>query len=422
MKRNNTKRPKKPKRHRTRQKRHQIRHQPRHQTREKKHVRSQKKHQTNQKKAKGVNDINIISLNASWESLRPAEHDWKYKKGKYGEPPDLENGLGFQCGPYKLTARTKRCRRNVSNILKAEDYDLIALQEYVPDSINFDNNMIPISHTVNADTPKLKLEIHILSLYNQNKFTLIDHIGEEFLLAGKGPRPKRWGRPFLILFLINKATNQPIIFINVHMPQSENIEGKTPIEQARNTERRINEMILTKIHRLNKPEFHAADIIFAGDTNDFKMTSKEGIIDRIKILEKELYFGNNLQKTCCTTSLIPVESEDPKSPCNRRDISKECPFIKAPLKNYSDIILYSKNNNFTYSFPPIVEPASDHIPISTILTLSSPQETAQASEHSRSSTSAPTSAHSSVHSSVHSRPSTSARSPQQKYVPPHRRR
>ena len=126
------------------------------------------------------------------------------------------------------------------------------------------------------------------------------------------------------------------------MPQSENIEGKTPMEQARNTERRINEMILTKIHRLNKPEFHSADIIFAGDTNDFKMTTERGIINKIKILEKELYFGNNVQKTCCTTSLIPVEPEDTKSPCNRRDISKECPFIKAPLNNYSDIILYFK--------------------------------------------------------------------------------
>ena len=60
--------------------------------------------------------------------------------------------------------------------------------------------MIPIPHTVNADTTKLKLEIHIVSLYNQNKFTLIDNIGGEFLLVKKGQKPREWGRPFIILF------------------------------------------------------------------------------------------------------------------------------------------------------------------------------------------------------------------------------
>ena len=68
--------------------------------------------------------------------------------------------------------------------------------------------------------------------------------------------------------------------------------------------------------------------------------------------QNKLHLGNNLKKTCCSSTLIPLENNK---------------YIKPDSHRFGDVVLDSKSGEFTYSYPVFLEPSSDHRPISAKL-------------------------------------------------------
>jgi len=337
-----------------------------------------------EKKSKGAkipDDIKVLSYNVCWECSEPKK-GWFNKDINYYEPDmrntptykiegdkaimtslgDQKKGLEYMCNKD-----VQRCRRNIGSIIENGKYDLVGMQEYIPHHDArwmYDEHYSLVTSTIFLPIflPIGKIEKPVLigSLFNKERFDLINHVGGEFLITKKDRNTKKVtenakdGRPFLILHLIDKYTGQEILFINAHMPQTWSIPGKESEEKAKNIYQAINK----KIDEIKEDVKDAKDlrIILATDSNDqHNFVHKDNFLKHIKILNMPMRYGSNYKKTCCTTV---VEKILDKGRQERRI-------------RYGDAILdsASENESFTYSYPAEIEnePYSDHAPIATEL-------------------------------------------------------
>ena len=148
------------------------------------------------------------------------------------------------------------------------------------------------------------------------------------------------------------------MFINAHMPQTRNIvndEGEPP------------EIVIQKVlenaivSNIPGELLENVRIILSSDTNDCgrwfgkndpRNYQKYSFIDKLTLLGKKLHLGTNLRKTCCSSTLIPIEGDK---------------YVKPPSHRFGDVVLDSKSEGFIYHYPQFTEPSSDHKPISTQL-------------------------------------------------------
>lgn len=311
--------------------------------------------------------INVLSYNVSWEALTP-KPDWNIGPNPY-TPGDGENGLGFLCNKD-----VEVCRQNIFNVLanglinnngEKELYDLMGLQEYYPEALDEKINetltdMSMVSEYVELPLPNFVKPIFIASLFNHEKFKLHHSILGEFLARQRDGTIGHDGRPFLILLLESKHSGEMIIFINAHMPQTRNIVNEEGDEPQIVIQKVLENAIVSNI-----PEeiYQQARIIMSSDTNDCgpwygkddpRNNQKYAFIHKFTILGKKLYLGSDLRKTCCSSTLIPIEGNK---------------YVKPPSHRFGDAVFDSKSSDFTYNYPQFVEPASDHLPIATQLNL-----------------------------------------------------
>jgi len=310
---------------------------------------------------KAGDKLNVLSYNVSWEALTP-KPDWNIGPNPYTQG-DGENGLGFLCNKD-----VEVCRQNIFEVLangltntngEKEPYDLMGLQEYYPEALDEKikgtlSDMTMVSDYVELPLPNFIKPIFIASLFNHKKFKLHHTILGEFLARQRDGTLGHDGRPFLILLLENIQSNEMIIFINAHMPQTRNIineEGDEP--------QIVIQKVLESAITSNIPEeiYLKARIIMCSDTNDCgpwfakddpRNNEKYAFIDKFTILDKKLYLGSDLRKTCCSSTLIPIDGKK---------------YVKPPSHRFGDVVLDSKSGEFVYNYPKFTEPASDHLPI-----------------------------------------------------------
>jgi len=309
--------------------------------------------------------INVLSYNVSWEALTP-KPNWNIGPNPYNTG-DGENGLGYLCNQD-----VEVCRRNIFNVLtngllnnkeEKEKYDLIGLQEYYPEALDKKikdtlHDMTIISGYVELPLPNFIKPIFIASIFNNTKFKLYNSMLGEFLAYNRHGVIGKDGRPFLILLLENIVSGEMILFINAHMPQTRNIindDGDLP--------QVVIQKVLENAIISNFPEeiLKNVRIILSSDSNDcgpwfgkndLRNYEKYAFVDKITLLGKKLYLGNNLKKTCCSSALIPLGDKK---------------YIKPDSHRFGDIVLDSKSAEFDYSYPQFTEPSSDHRPIAAIL-------------------------------------------------------
>jgi len=333
-----------------------------------------------EKKSEGAkipDDITVLSYNVCWECSEPKkgwfnkdinyyEHDMRNTptikvegdKAIMTSMGDQKKGLEYMCN-----TDVQRCRRNIGSIIENGKYDLVGMQEYIPHHDArwmYDKHYSLVTSTIFLPIGKIEKPVLIGSLFNKERFDLINNVGGEFLITKTDRKTKKVtenakdGRPFLILHLIDKYTGQEILFINAHMPQTRSIPGVNSEEQAKNIYQAINK----KIDEIKTDLKGAKDlrIILATDSNDVNpFDHKDNFLKHIKIFNMPMHYGSNYQKTCCTTVVEQVLN---KGRQERR-------------VRYGDAILdsASENESFTYSYPVEIEnePYSDHAPIATKL-------------------------------------------------------
>jgi len=309
--------------------------------------------------------LNVLSYNVSWEALTP-KPDWNIGPNPYGSG-DGENGLGFLCNKD-----VEVCRQNIFNVLSSgllnnngeiESYDLVGLQEYYPEALdehimtNF-SDMTMVNDYVELPLPGFIKPIFIASLFNHKKFKLHHTILGEFLARQRDGSLGQDGRPFLILLLENLHSGENTLFINAHMPQTRNIINEEGDEPQIVIQKVLENAIVSNI-----PDelYQNARIILSSDTNDCgpwvgkndpKNYQKYAFIDKLTILGKKLNLGEDLRKTCCSSTLIPIDGNK---------------YIKPPSHRFGDVVLDSKSGDFVYNYPEFTEPASDHLPIASQL-------------------------------------------------------
>ncbi len=331
-----------------------------------------------EKKSEGAKipgDIKVLSYNVCWECSEPKK-GWFNKDINYYEQDmrntptikvegdkaiitslgDQKRGLEYMCN-----TDVQRCRRNIGSIIENGKYDLVGMQEYIPHHDArwmYDEHYSLVTSTIFLPIGKIEKPVLIGSLFNKERFDLINHVGGEFLITktdrktNKTTENAKDGRPFLILHLIDKYTGQEILFINAHMPQTRSIPGVNSEEQAKNIYQAINK----KIDEIKEDVKDAKDlrIILATDSNDqHNFDHDKNFLKHIKILNTPMHYGSNYQKTCCTTVVEQVLN---KGRQERR-------------VRYGDAILDSATLPFVYNYPKEIdnEPYSDHAPIATEL-------------------------------------------------------
>ena len=361
-----------------------------------------------QSKGSQIPDINVLSYNVCWECSEPKKdrfnkninyYEPDIKAGWYKEEEkrnatikkyegDDDRGIEHMCNED-----VQRCRRNIGFIIekgyevakgKYEPYDLVGMQEYIPHHDArwlYDEHFALVTSAVILPMGDIEKPVLIGSLYNKNRFELINQIGGEFLITKTHWKTgdviaenAKDGRPFLILHLEEINTGNEILFINAHMPQTRNIppikdtEGRGG-DMYRNKAEAICEPINDKIEQMmdgiDIKEFNPR-IILTSDTNDIEhFKDEKNFINYLNIFGNKLYYGDKYKKTCCTSVVRPINKKGRKERRIR----------------YGDVILDSgsENESFTYHYPEetkskdkngdltVEEPYSDHLPIATKL-------------------------------------------------------
>ena len=283
-----------------------------------------------QSKGSQIPDINVLSYNVCWECSEPKKdrfnkninyYEPDIKQGWYKEEEkrsatikkyegDDDRGIEHMCN-----ADVQRCRRNIGSIIEKgyevangqyEPYDLVGMQEYIPHHDArwlYDEHFALVTSAVILPMGDIEKPVLIGSLYNKNRFELINQIGGEFLIT-----KTKWGteeviaenakdgRPFLILHLEEINTGNEILFINAHMPQTRNIppikdtEGRGGNMYRKKAEaicKPINDKIEQMMEGIDNSTFNPR-IILTSDTNDVKhFKDKENFINYLNI------FGNS---------------------------------------------------------------------------------------------------------------------------------
>jgi len=371
-----------------------------------------------QSKGSQIPDINVLSYNVCWECSEPKKdrfnkninyYEPDIKAGWYKEEEkrnatikkyegDDDRGIEHMCNED-----VQRCRRNIGSIIEKgyegangqyEPYDLVGMQEYIPHHDArwlYDEHFALVTSAVILPMGDIEKPVLIGSLYNKNRFELINQIGGEFLITKTHWKTgdviaenAKDGRPFLILHLEEINTGNEILFINAHMPQTRNIppikdtEGRGGDMYRKKAEaicKPINDKIEEMMDGIDTSMFNPSmfnpRIILTSDTNDIKhfneVTGKgvQNFINYLNIFGKKLHYGDKYEKTCCTSVVKPINKKGRKERRIR----------------YGDVILDSgsENESFTYHYPEetkskdkngdltVEEPYSDHLPIATKL-------------------------------------------------------
>ena len=346
--------------------------------------------------------INVLTYNVSWEASQPMV-DWCRNPYPYG-PANKENGIGYMCGASERhnedgvlnDNESNPCRKNIFELIKNGKYDLVGMQEYVHTwggkSVYRD-----VLAGLENDTPPLKLvwdkvrhniikkDIEIGLLYNKNRFRQVgNHIIGDFKVEKKNYKTNTIstghddGRPFLIVYLVDKKTGEQYVFINAHFPQLGGLNFNKDITKIKE---RVNNELTAAVKKLLSQEsvakFHNGEyeIILTSDTNDIKIS----FVNDLTINGKKMWIGKNVQNTCCTP-IVKSFTMDEKGNAPVPDWKKDGKPMSSWEKGQEftrknqrhrkgDVILYSGNKSFEHTYPieKENEPYSDHAPVAAIL-------------------------------------------------------
>ena len=312
-----------------------------------------------------MSEIRVLSYNVSWESLEP-KPNWNIDKNIYAadKKGDGRIGLGYMC--WKQPG-VEVCRNNIFNVLakgiRGRPYDLIGMQEYVPVALDdriatqLPNMQLVKESVLLKFSDTFSKMIDIASMFNKKRFKLLQTIKGEFLIRKEDWNTKEvsWnrpdGRPYLILLLREINTENYIIFINAHMPQTRNIQN----QKDQSPQQIISNTINLSLEQIDTEILQQARIILATDSNDCgKFCEKYPLytfINQLSMVERGLHMGKDLRKTCCSSKLLKNGLQ----------------LQKPPMHRYGDVILDSQSANYQYLYPNFREPSSDHLPIAAVL-------------------------------------------------------
>ena len=249
-------------------------------------------------------DINILSWNVCWECMT---------NNLSGTVVGTAYALGQLCTPIKPGDKKTICANNIIKYIDESsiNFDIIGLQEaskwfiLQKDSHKL-RNMNYVHHQGGKE--------HCVTFYNQHRFIL------NAVKVGDITK----GRPFQILFLVDKLTNENIICINLHNDHfflkndttlqtklSTNIDNAVTVSNSTNMEK-VESMNVSSInHLISGKKFN---VIFLGDTNDhgihnfwkgFKPFGNSQI-PNLKDLSVSSQISTPPPKTCCDTSSNPI--------------------------------------------------------------------------------------------------------------------
>jgi hypothetical protein len=355
-----------------------------------------------------MSPIRVLSYNTSWEATQPAV-DWFIGPNLYG-PPNGENGIGYMCGrkelyddvkqsgPFEIgvlkDGETNRCVENIFNIIESGNYDLVGMQEYVhtwKDKPVFSEKMKKLNHLELVKHELLHMGINkyieIGSLYNTNRFELIEEALSEFKIERKNRATNEItkniddGRPVQALLLRDRITGKYIIFLNAHFPQPRGISVNGSNEdRAKFVSDIMTDLVIKLITNSganNKAVNSNNDIILAADTNDGNLDFLKYIV----IYGKKMHLGANIntKNTCCTPLVKDITTTEdghslPPTWGDKRPFvtwkENETITRDSLRRRKGDVIMYSLDGEFEYVYPEENkdEPYSDHAPIATTLT------------------------------------------------------
>jgi hypothetical protein len=276
--------------------------------------------------------------------------------------------LANKCHDLHEKTKQNTCLLNVANFIDKEchDYDFIGTQENGNwEELNSASNTLSkmgyIVHLTNKGMVKF------VTYYNPDRYTLLGGKVGDLII----PSPKEEGRPYQILFFVDKQTKKDILFINVHNSHN---NGRTRIktnfrdiasgfmmkkgEQSINLESNYGNDDITSL--IKDKTFY---VMMTGDHNDHGNIKESKYWKGIKPFELSNY--PNLKNIKLSTNNV----EPPFTCCDTTRKKKNGDFRYGDYILISDNLKFIKNNTIsTIEYDSDNYPTSDHLPAFVELT------------------------------------------------------
>ena len=213
-------------------------------------------------------------------------------------------------------------QKNVKNIIKTGDYDIIGLQEVECINKIFDISVLSKYNYVLGKSGK-----ETIATFFKKRYHLIKEKTSEF----------HEGRPIQLLLLEDNGNK--ILLVNLHAPHDYNNFRNYNGKESKSNYNYSLELINILNYEINK--FIKQDIsriILLGDFNEFSQNNTKEFNINVNDTTYELKTDNDIIRSCCYPN-----------------------FLKE-----GDLI-FDSNNSLKLSIVSTIHPASDHYPVMTII-------------------------------------------------------